>query len=168
VRIERMAGDQDVTVSAGAALTFTRANWATPQMVTVGAAADADGADDSATIQVSLEGRTPRMVAVTVDDDDPPAPDAAPDASATPDAGAIPDAATDASTRDGAVVADAPVSDAPTPDGSAATDTRRNDGGVPVSTGGGGCGCRTGDTSPAPVSLIPVLLIAALRARRRR
>jgi MYXO-CTERM domain-containing protein len=147
VSVARTAGDQDVTVAAGTSLTFTRANWSTAQTVTLTGGSDLDGADDGATIEVSMEGRMPRTVAVTVDDDDPPLPDAGPDAA--PDAGA----------RDAAVV-----------DASAGSDTRRIDASaVPVGTGGGGCGCRTGDDrASAPAAAALLLLVVALRARRRR
>ncbi len=69
--VARSAGDPDVTVSAGAMLTFTPTNFATPQTVTLAAAADADGVDDHATITVSAPGETSRTVAVTVLDRDP-------------------------------------------------------------------------------------------------
>ncbi len=74
VAVARTAGDSDVTVSGGASLVFTPANFATPQTVTIAAAEDADNTNDSATITVSTTGETPREVAVTVIDNDPLAP----------------------------------------------------------------------------------------------
>ncbi|MEO5721909.1 MAG: PQQ-dependent sugar dehydrogenase [Chthoniobacterales bacterium] len=70
----RTAGDSDVTVSSGASLTFTPANFATPQTVTIAAAEDPDNTNDSATITVSTPGEVSRNVAVTVIDNDPLAP----------------------------------------------------------------------------------------------
>ncbi len=68
VAVARTSGDADVTVSAGATLTFTAANFATPQYVTIAAANDADATNDSATIRVSSAGMTNVDVAVQVDD----------------------------------------------------------------------------------------------------
>ena len=50
----RESGDADVTVSG--ALTFTSLNWATPQTVTVSAAEDSDGVDDTALISHAVSG----------------------------------------------------------------------------------------------------------------
>lgn len=74
VTVSRTAGDPDVTVSSGATLTFTPANYATPQTVTLAAAQDANTTNDSATISVSAPGEVTRTVAVTVIDDDFAAP----------------------------------------------------------------------------------------------
>jgi glucose/arabinose dehydrogenase len=63
------AGDADVSVSAGGALIFTTANWATPQRVTVAAARDPDGADDVAAIAVAASGVPGATVSVLVRDD---------------------------------------------------------------------------------------------------
>ncbi len=68
VTVARTAGDTDVSVTAGAALTFTAANYATPQYVTLAAATDADASDDTATIRTSSSGLTNVDVAVRVDD----------------------------------------------------------------------------------------------------
>ena len=68
VAVARSSGDDDVTVSAGAALTFTAANFATPQYFYVSAANDADATNDSATIRVSSKGLPNVDVAVLVDD----------------------------------------------------------------------------------------------------
>jgi PKD repeat protein len=72
VNTARTAGDADVTVSGGATLTFTPANYATPQTVTIAAAEDADFASDTATISVTSTGLTTRTVAVTAADNDSP------------------------------------------------------------------------------------------------
>ena len=74
VTVARTAGDSDVTVSGGASLVFTPANFATPQPVTISAAEDGDNANDSATITISTAGEVSRTVAVTVIDNDPLAP----------------------------------------------------------------------------------------------
>ncbi len=68
VSVARTAGDTGVTVSGGATLTFTTANWATPQTVTIAAAADANATDDSATISVTSTGIGTRTVTVTARD----------------------------------------------------------------------------------------------------
>ncbi|MBL8956230.1 MAG: PQQ-dependent sugar dehydrogenase [Myxococcaceae bacterium] len=62
-------GDADVTTPT-TQLTFTAANWATPQNVVVSAAQDADGARDTATVTVSSSGLPSHDVAVEVMDDD--------------------------------------------------------------------------------------------------
>ncbi len=74
VSVARTAGDSDIGVSSGAALTFTTANYATPQTVTIAAAEDADNTNDTATITVSMAGQPSRTVAVTAIDNDPLAP----------------------------------------------------------------------------------------------
>ena len=51
-------------------LTFTPANYASPQNVTITGVNDADIADDTATINATATGATPVAVAVTVNDDD--------------------------------------------------------------------------------------------------
>jgi len=64
------SGDADLSVSAGAALTFTSNNWNVAQQVTVGAAADDDIVNGQATFTVSSAGLTSQTVtAVEVDDD---------------------------------------------------------------------------------------------------
>ena len=71
----------NVTVSVGSSdtsaatvsppsMTFTPANYATPQTVTVSGVNDADIANESVTVTVSSAGLTSRMVNVTVIDDD--------------------------------------------------------------------------------------------------
>ena len=74
------SGSPDVTVSP-ATLTFTPSNWSTAQTVTVRAAADADAADDRASISHAVDASrsadeydtvTVAAVAVTVTDNDTP------------------------------------------------------------------------------------------------
>lgn len=67
-------GDSDITVSGGATLTFTPANFDDAQTVTIAAAQDPDNADDSARIAISATGFAARSVAVTGSDDDEAAP----------------------------------------------------------------------------------------------
>jgi glucose/arabinose dehydrogenase len=56
VTVTRISGDADLTVSNGALLTFTPANFSTPQLVTIAAAQDADVVNDSAVFRVSAPG----------------------------------------------------------------------------------------------------------------
>jgi glucose/arabinose dehydrogenase len=67
VTATRSSGDSDVTAAPGT-LTFTPANWSTPQTVTVSAAADGDSVNDGATVRCSSAGLTNQNVAVTVRD----------------------------------------------------------------------------------------------------
>jgi glucose/arabinose dehydrogenase len=71
VNVARTAGDTDITVAGGANLTFTPANWNTPQTVTIAAAEDADAVNDTATISVTSPGIQTQTVAVTAVDNDP-------------------------------------------------------------------------------------------------
>ncbi|GAA3697109.1 hypothetical protein GCM10022224_073730 [Nonomuraea antimicrobica] len=64
------SGDTDLTVSAGGGLTFTPANWNTPQTVTLAAAQDSDTANGSRTFTVASSGLTSRTVTATEADDD--------------------------------------------------------------------------------------------------
>lgn len=162
--VARMAGDADLTVNAGASLTFTAANWNVPQAVTIASASDADGTADTATFTVAGTGLTtiPFRVRATEPIALPPPP---------PDAG-VPDAppVRDAAVRDAPLVVDAPPPGSP----DAATTTRdaaAGDGGV-VTPGDddGGCGCRaTGSSaSSSLVALLAVALLVSVRGRRRR
>jgi len=63
-------GDSDITVSGGGSLTFTPANFATAQTVTVAAAEDADTVNGSRTIGVTASGITPVAVTATEVDND--------------------------------------------------------------------------------------------------
>ncbi|MET7999799.1 glycoside hydrolase family 6 protein [Nonomuraea glycinis] len=64
------SGDTDLTVSSGASLTFTPANWNTPQTVTLAAAQDADTAAGTRVFTVAATGLTSRTVTATEADDD--------------------------------------------------------------------------------------------------
>jgi cellulose 1,4-beta-cellobiosidase len=65
------SGDTNITVSAGGTLTFTSANWQTPQTVTLAAAQDADTTNGSRTITVASSGLPSVTVTATEADDDP-------------------------------------------------------------------------------------------------
>ncbi|HEX8916093.1 MAG TPA: DNRLRE domain-containing protein, partial [Humisphaera sp.] len=71
VTVARTGGDGDLS-AAPAALTFTPANWATPQPVAFAAAADADAANGSATFAASADGYTGKSLTATEADDDVP------------------------------------------------------------------------------------------------
>jgi MYXO-CTERM domain-containing protein len=73
VTVARASGDADLSVPTGP-LTFTSANWSTPQTVTVSAADDADAVNDVATFSVTAPGLVARMVTVTAADNDARAP----------------------------------------------------------------------------------------------
>ncbi|MET3984730.1 endoglucanase [Streptomyces sp. PvR034] len=74
VTVARSSGDPDLAVTAGTALVFTPANWATAQQVSVSAAQDSDAASDSAIFTVGGPGvRAATFTATEVDDDTSPA-----------------------------------------------------------------------------------------------
>ncbi len=66
VNVARTSGDSDVSVVAGATLTFTPSNWNRPQAVRFAAAVDADAIDDAATISVSSAGLATVPISITV------------------------------------------------------------------------------------------------------
>jgi MYXO-CTERM domain-containing protein len=68
VNVSRTAGDSDVTVASGGTRTFTPANYATPQTVTIAGATDADSDNDVATISVTAAGAGTRTVMINVVD----------------------------------------------------------------------------------------------------
>ncbi len=70
VSVARASGDTDLTVSGGASLTFTSANWNTPQTVTLTAAEDTDLANGSAVFDVTSTGLTTVSVTGTETDND--------------------------------------------------------------------------------------------------
>jgi len=70
VTVSRTAGDSDLTVSGGASLSFTTANWNTLQTVTLAAAEDADTSNGTATITVASAGLTSQAVAASEVDND--------------------------------------------------------------------------------------------------
>lgn len=68
VATTRLSGDTDISVSGGASLTFSAADWNTPRTVTVAAAADADTVDGSAVLRCSAAGLPAVEVTITEDD----------------------------------------------------------------------------------------------------
>lgn len=70
VTVGRAGGDADVTVQSGASLTFTPANWATYQAVTLSAAEDSDTVNGSATMQCLAAGCEDKDVTAGETDDD--------------------------------------------------------------------------------------------------
>ncbi len=85
VTVTRASGDADVTVTGGSSLTFTPANFATPQMVTISAAEDADSVNDSAIIAIQALGLLAQTVNITVTDNET----IAPVFTSTPDTSAV-------------------------------------------------------------------------------
>ena len=91
VNVSRTAGDSDVTVASGGTLTFTPANYATPQTVTIAGATDADSDNDVATISVTAPGAGTRTVMINVVDSTGPGLDSGiPEDAGTADAGTNP------------------------------------------------------------------------------
>jgi uncharacterized protein (DUF1800 family) len=72
VNVARFSGDTDLTVSGGATLTFTPANFATLQNVTISAAEDGDMANGAAVIRASGAGLTAADVNASEVDNDVP------------------------------------------------------------------------------------------------
>jgi glucose/arabinose dehydrogenase len=72
VSVNRISGDTDLSVSNGSSLTFTPANFSTPQLVTLSAAQDADTTNDSAVFRVSSPGLTSYDITVNGIDVPPP------------------------------------------------------------------------------------------------
>jgi glucose/arabinose dehydrogenase len=70
VKVAHSSGDEDVSVTEGGTLMFTTQNWQLPQRVLLGAAQDADSAEDIAAVRVSAAGLPPEVVTVRVTDDD--------------------------------------------------------------------------------------------------
>jgi hypothetical protein len=70
VTVARTAGDTDISVSAGATLTFTPANFGTAQNVTLAAAEDTDTTNGTATITASATGFTAATVSAMESDND--------------------------------------------------------------------------------------------------
>jgi glucose/arabinose dehydrogenase len=72
VTTNRVSGDADLSVSSGASLTFTPANFATRQLITIAAAQDADQDNDSTVFRVFAPGiGTYDLMANGIDNDDP-------------------------------------------------------------------------------------------------
>jgi uncharacterized protein (DUF1800 family) len=70
VNVARLSGDTDLTVTGGATLTFTPANFGTFQNVTISAAQDADTANGTAVFRASGTAMTPADVNVSEVDND--------------------------------------------------------------------------------------------------
>jgi cellulose 1,4-beta-cellobiosidase len=74
VNVARLSGDTDLSVTGGATLTFTPANFGTFQNVTISAAEDADATNGTAVIRASGTGLASADVNVSEVDNDPPPP----------------------------------------------------------------------------------------------
>lgn len=72
VNTTRTAGDADLTVAAGASLTFTNLTWSIPQPVRLAAAEDADATNDTATFSFTSTNLTTENATLTVLDNDAP------------------------------------------------------------------------------------------------
>lgn len=70
VTVARMSGDTDLTVTSGATLTFTPANFATYQNVTISAAEDADITNGTAMFRIAGTGLTDASANVSEFDND--------------------------------------------------------------------------------------------------
>src|SRR5262245_26757217 len=71
VNVARLSGDTDLSVTGGATLTFTSANFGTFQNVTISAAEDADTANGTAVFRASGTNLTPADVNASEVDNDP-------------------------------------------------------------------------------------------------
>ncbi|HMR74092.1 MAG TPA: PQQ-dependent sugar dehydrogenase [Polyangiaceae bacterium] len=71
VQTSRMAGDADVSIVQGAALSFDSVNWMVPQPIRVRGAKDADAVDDEAKLRVASEGLPAEEVIVRITDPGP-------------------------------------------------------------------------------------------------
>jgi hypothetical protein len=72
VTTSRFSGDTDLTVSSGASLVFTPANFNVAQLVTIAAAADTDTVNDSAVFRVTAPGIATYDLTVNGIDTPPP------------------------------------------------------------------------------------------------
>ena len=72
VTVAFKSGDADLSVQSGANLTFTPANWNTPQLVTLAAAKDVDTINGVATFLVTSPSRPSILVTATESDTDVP------------------------------------------------------------------------------------------------
>ena len=73
VTVVRASGDTDITVTGGASLVFTPANYAATQTVYLAAANDADSTAGTAVIQCTASGYATASVTATESDNDVPA-----------------------------------------------------------------------------------------------
>ena len=71
VSVAHFSGDEDLSVSAGASLTFTSDNWSTPRTVTLAAAQDADKGHSGARFRLTTDDifQVRELFAFEVDDD---------------------------------------------------------------------------------------------------
>ena len=93
VSVSRTSGDQDLSIKAGASLTFTSADWSTGRTVTLQAADDPDGIDDTAVFTHTASGggyddTTATLTATENDTDPPPGPTVTPSSVALTEGGA--------------------------------------------------------------------------------
>src|SRR5205823_15128625 len=70
VSVARTSGGSNISVSSGANLTFTSANWNSPQTVILSSPADTDTVNSTATVTISSLGLVSQTVAVTAVDID--------------------------------------------------------------------------------------------------
>jgi glucose/arabinose dehydrogenase len=73
VTVARASGDDNLSVTSGATLTFTPSNYATPQAVMIAAAEDTDAETDTAVFSVASAGLATETVQATALDNDQPA-----------------------------------------------------------------------------------------------
>lgn len=73
VTVEHTSGDEDLSVTSGATLTFNSDNWSAAQPVTISAAEDVDSIDGSAEFTVSADSSVNQpLVVVAEEDNDAP------------------------------------------------------------------------------------------------
>jgi hypothetical protein len=70
VRVDRVSGDETLSVQSGAVRAFTPANWDVWQSVTLAAAPDADAESNTATFRISAPGAEDSFVVATTLDGD--------------------------------------------------------------------------------------------------
>ena len=70
VGVSRISGDTNLVVKDGATLVFRPLNWSGWQVVTLGANADDNSGNETATFQVSMPGAAPVVLTATALDDD--------------------------------------------------------------------------------------------------
>jgi len=71
VSVTRVSGGSNFTVDSGSSLTFTPANWNMDQSVTLAAAKDPDGIEETAIIRLSAAGLADKDIKVTEHEIDP-------------------------------------------------------------------------------------------------
>ena len=162
VTVRRVSGDEDVTVEEPTTLSFTAANWNTPQTVTIAAAQDDDNVAGRALISFGSAFSAQLLEVTEVDDEaPPPTPDAGADGGGTADAGGTPDAAgPDAGGPNEPPPDDEPQPSAPNAPGPAAGES---DGAEPQD----GCNCNTHGRAGSGALWLAVALLLARRRRSR-